>query len=88
MRETGGLELESTITLVLPANRLVLKYKGKGDIFIMGDLNARTGNKGNIHNNKLNEHLKDILPNSDEPSDLTKRCSNDLKTNTSGNTLR
>ena len=32
----------------------------------MGDLNARTGNKGNIK--------------------LTKRCSNDLKTNTSGNT--
>ena len=64
----------------------ILKSKGKGDIFIMGDLNARTGNKENIHNIKLNEHLKDILLNSDEASKLTKRCSNDLKTNTSGNT--
>ena len=64
----------------------ILKSKGKGDIFIMGELNDRTGNKENIRNSKLNEHLNDILPSSGEASKLTKRCSNDLKTNTSGNT--
>ena len=53
----------------------------------MGNLNARTGNKGNTHNSKLNEHLNHFLPNSDDASKLTKRCFNNLKTNTSGNTL-
>ena len=38
----------------------------------MGDLNARTGNKGNTHNSKLNEHLNHILHNSDDASKLTK----------------
>ena len=38
--------------------------------------NARTGNIGNIHDNKLYEHLESILPNSVETSDLTMRCSN------------
>ena len=52
----------------------------------MGDLNVRTGNKGNIHNRKLNEHLNHILPTIDDASKLTKRCSNNLKTKTSGNT--
>ena len=65
----------------------ILKYKGKGNIFIMGDLNSRTGKKGNIHNSKLNEDLHHILPNNDDASKLTKRYSNNLKTNTSSNTL-
>ena len=52
----------------------------------MGDLNVRTGNKGNIHKRKLNEHLNHILPTIDDASKLTKRCSNNLKTKTSGNT--
>lgn len=39
----------------------------------MGDhLNVRTGNKGNIHNRKLNEHLNHILPTIDDASMLTK----------------
>ena len=45
----------------------------------MGDQNARTGNKGNINNSKLNEHLNHILPNRDDASKLTKRCFNNLK---------
>ena len=53
----------------------------------MRDLNARTGNKGNTHNSKLNEHLDHVLPKSDDASKFTKICSNDLKTNSSGNTL-
>ena len=31
----------------------ILKYKGKGDIFIIGDLNAKTSNNGNKHNRKI-----------------------------------
>ena len=31
----------------------ILKYKGKGDIFIMGDLNAKTRNNGNKRNRKI-----------------------------------
>ena len=64
-----------------------LKYKGKGDSFMTRNLNARTGNIGNIHDSKLYEHLEGILPNSVETSDLTMRCSNDLKTNRSRNIL-
>ena len=65
----------------------ITKYKGKGNIFIMGNLNARIGKKGNIHSSKLNEDLRHILPNNDDSSKLTKRHSNNLKTNTSSNTL-
>ena len=53
----------------------------------MGNLNARTGNTGNIQNSKPYEHLEGILSNIDEASDFRMRCSNDLKTNTSDNTL-
>ena len=35
----------------------ILKYKNKGNIIIMGDLNARIGNKDNTLNKKLNEDL-------------------------------
>ena len=41
--------------------------------------------KGTYTTAKLNEHLNHILPNSNDATKLTKRCSNDLKT--SGNTL-
>ena len=44
----------------------ILKYKGKGNILIMRNLNVRTGKKGNIHSSKLNEDLRHILPNYDD----------------------
>ena len=49
----------------------IIKYKGKGGLSIIGNLNARVDNKGDIHNSKLNNHLNYILPNSDDASKLT-----------------
>ena len=45
----------------------------------MGDLNVRTGNKGKVHNFKLNEHLNHILPSSDEALRLQKDALMTLK---------
>ena len=44
----------------------ILKYKNKGNIIIMGDLNARIGNKDNTLNKKLNEDLGHLLPTTKE----------------------
>ena len=40
---------------------MLVKYKDKGDILIMGDLNTRTGNKDGLHE-KLGKQLKQPTP--------------------------
>ena len=42
-------------------NKMLIKYKDKGDILIMGDLNARTGNEDGLHE-KLSKQLNHLLP--------------------------
>ena len=42
-------------------NEILIKYKDKGDILIMGDLNARTGNEDGLHE-KLGKLLNHLLP--------------------------
>ena len=42
-------------------NEMLVKYKDKGHILIMGDLNARTGNEDGLHE-KLGKQLKQPTP--------------------------
>ena len=65
----------------------ILEYKGKGNILIMGDLNARTGNKGNAKF-AYDKHLSNLLPDvSKDWNTIEVRSSCDDKVNTSGRTL-
>ena len=59
----------------------ILKYKNKGNV-IMGDLNARIGNKDNTLTKKLNEDLGHLLPTAKELSNSQDRCSCDNSVNT------
>ena len=65
----------------------ILKYKNKGNIIIMGDLNARIGNKDNTLNKKLNEDLGHLLPTTKELINSQDRCSCDNTVNTAGRKL-
>ena len=65
----------------------ILKYKNKGNIIIMGDLNARIGNKDNTLNKKLNGDLGHLLPTTMELSNSQDRCSCDNSVNTAGRKL-
>ena len=65
----------------------ILKYKNKGNIIIMGDLNARIGNKDNTLNKKLNEDLGHLLPTAKELSISQDRCSCDKSVITAGKKL-
>ena len=50
--------------------KAILKYKEKGNILILGDLNARTGYQGQSQRN-FDNHLQHLLPKADKlPSDL------------------
>ena len=65
----------------------ILKYKNKGNIVIMGDLNARIGNKDNTLNKKLNEDLRHLLPTIKELTSSQDGCSCDNSVNTAGRKL-
>ena len=66
--------------------KAILKYKEKGNILVLGDLNTRTGSQGQSQHN-IDNHLQHLLPEADKlPSDLD-RCSYDGKINASGRTL-
>ena len=41
-------------------NEMLIKYKNKGDVLIMGDLNARTRNEDGLQ--KLGKQLSHLLP--------------------------
>ena len=65
-------------------NEMLIKYKDKGDILIMGDLNARTGNEDGLQE-KLRKQLNHLLPDIEEITlETGNRCSCDAKVNTSG----
>ena len=66
---------------------MLIKYKDKGDILIMEDLNARTGNEDGLHE-KLGKQLNHLLPGIEGTTFETgNRCSCDVKANTSGRKL-
>ena len=65
----------------------ILKYKNKGNVIIMGNLNARIWNKDNTLNKKLNEDLGHLLPTTKELSSSQDRCSCDNSVNTAGRKL-
>ena len=65
----------------------VLKYKNKGNIIIMGDLNERIGKKDNTLNKKLNEDLGHLLPTTKDWINSQDRCSCDNSINTAGRKL-
>ena len=65
----------------------LLKYKSKGNVIIMGDLNARIGNKDNTLNKKLNEDLGHLLPSEKESYKSQNRSSCDNAVNTAGRKL-
>ena len=62
----------------------ILKYKDKGNIVIMGDLNARTGIED--HTLCLNNHLSQLLPDTNAIQDGNP-CSCDDKKNSYGRIL-
>ena len=62
----------------------ILKYKNKGNIIIIGDLNARIGNKDNTPNKKLNEDLGHLSPTTKELTNSQDKCSCDNSVNTAG----
>ena len=65
-------------------NEMLIKYKDKGDILIMGDLNARTGNEDGLYE-KLRKQLNHLLPDIEETTlETGNSCSCDAKVNTSG----
>ena len=61
-----------------------VKYKGKGDVLILGDLNARAGNEDGLHGKQLSHPLPDIKAITLETGN---RCSSDVKVNSSGRKL-
>ena len=66
--------------------KAILKYKEKGNILILGDLNASTGSHGKSEHN-FDNHLQHLLPEADKlPSDLD-RCLYDDEINVSGRKL-
>ena len=68
-------------------NEMLIKYKDKGDVLIMGDLNTRTGNEDGLHEN-LAKQLSHLLPDIEATTSETgNRCSCDVKVNTSGRKL-
>ena len=61
----------------------ILKYREKGDILIMGDLNSRTGREGNMYHEN-NKYITEIAPENNNKTSLKgDRSSCDDKTNTS-----
>ena len=65
----------------------VVKYRGKRDNLIIGDLNSRTGSEGNIYH-KNNEYIAKIAPESNKKTSLKgDKSPCDDKTNTSGRKL-
>ena len=70
-------------------NEMLIKYKDKGDILIMGDLamNARTGNEDGLHED-LGKQLSHLLPGIEVITlETGNRCSSDVKVNTPGRKL-
>ena len=68
-------------------NEMLIKYKDKGDILIMGDLNERTGNEDGLHE-KLGKQLNHLFPDIEGTTlETGNRCTCDAKVNTSGRTL-
>ena len=66
---------------------MLIKYKDKGDILIMGYLNTRKGNEDGLHE-KLGKQLNYLLPDIEATTlETGNRCSCDVKINTSGRKL-
>ena len=66
---------------------MLIKYKDKGDILIMGDLNARTWNEDGLHE-KICKQLNHLLPVIEEATlETGNRCTCDVKVNTPGRKL-
>ena len=66
---------------------MLIKYKVKGDILIMGNLNARTGNEDDLHE-KLGKQLNHLLPDREGTTlETGNRCFCDVKVNTPGRKL-
>ena len=65
-------------------NEILIKYNDKGDVVIMGDLNARTGNESSLHE-KIGNQLSHLLPDIEATTlETSNRCFCDVKVNTSG----
>ena len=62
---------------------MLIKYKDKGDILIMENLNT-TGNEDGLHE-KQGKQLNYLLPDIEETTlETSSKCSCDVKVNTSG----
>ena len=60
----------------------ILKYREKGDILIMGDMNSRTGREGNMYHEN-NKYIAELAPENNKKMSLKgDRSSCDHKTNT------
>ena len=63
---------------------MLMKYKDKGDILIMENLNTRTGNEDGLYE-KLGKQLNYLLPDIEGTTlETSSKCSCDVKVNTSG----
>ena len=58
--------------------KAILKYKEKGNILILGNLNAGTGSQGQSQH-KFDNHLQHLLPEADKLHSDSDRCSHDEK---------
>ena len=65
----------------------ILRYKNKGNIIVMGDLNAMIGNKDNSLNKKLYEDLGHLLSTTKELTNSHDRCSCGNSVNIAGRKL-
>ena len=66
---------------------MLIKYKVKWDILLMGDLNAWTGNEDSPHE-KLGKQLGQLLPDTEATTlESSIRCSCHVKINTFGRKL-
>ena len=59
-------------------NERLIKCKDKGDILIMGNLNAKIGNEDGVHE-KLDKQLNHLLPDIEGTTLETGMCSCDVK---------
>ena len=75
---------KNTTQNILSKKNSILKYKDKGNIAIMGDLNARTGIED--HTLCLDNHISQLLPDTNAIQ-YGNRCSCDEKKNSYGRIL-
>ena len=68
-------------------NKILIKYKDKGDFLFVGDLNARIGSEDSLHE-KLGNQQSHLLPDIEATSlETDNNCTCDNKVNTSGRKL-